>query len=322
MSTSGPLGSLYDADYREMREGAAAFEAVRDFLVLSGPDALDYMQGQCSQDLSSLEPGQSVDALVLEPQGKINSMVRVTRSGDAELLVDVAGGWGDHLEGRLRRFMLRVRVTMERRSWRVISLRGAKVLELIDRAQLPAGTALVLDVPWPQIVGVDLVGETPEVPSGVRRCMDTAWDAVRIEAGLPVMGAELDGRTIPTEAGLIDNCVSMTKGCYTGQELVARLDARANRVPRRLQGVVAGRSVALGCLAAGTELCWQGRGNEARDAGRVTSAAWSPGMQAMVGLAYVRREVPVPGSVEALGRPGCPGRLAVEVRNLPMIPPS
>ncbi len=91
---------------------------------------------------------------------------------------------------------------------------------------------------WPGLPGGDLVGESPEAPAGVAMCGMDAYEAVRIEAGIPVMGRELDERTIPAEAGVVDMSVSFTKGCYTGQELVARIDSRGGNVPRRLRGLV------------------------------------------------------------------------------------
>ena len=88
--------------------------------------------------------------------------------------------------------------------------------------------------------GVDLVGPVAEVPpDGVRAVLarrPTRRSASR--PACPVMGRELDERTIPAEAGVVDRSVSFTKGCYTGQELVARIDSRGGNVPRRLRGIV------------------------------------------------------------------------------------
>jgi folate-binding protein YgfZ len=107
---------------------------------------------------------------------------------------------------------------------------------------------------------------------------------LRIEAGLPAMGAELTDRTIPAEAGLIERAVSLTKGCYTGQELVARIDARGGHVPRHLRGVIVDGAIP----APGDALTVEGR-----EVGTVTSGAAHPDGHG-VGLAYVRRDVTPP----------------------------
>ena len=102
------------------------------------------------------------------------------------------------------------------------------------------------------------------------------------------MGRELDEGTIPAEAGVVDMSVSFTKGCYTGQELVARIDSRGGNVPRRLRGVVVGE----GPAPVGAAVMADGK-----EAGRLTSVAYSPGLGATVALAYIRRAVEPPAEV-------------------------
>ena len=109
----------------------------------------------------------------------------------------------------------------------------------------------------------------------------TELDAVRIEAGVPKMGVELDESTIPAAAGIVEQSVSFTKGCYTGQELVARIDSRGNNVPKRLLSVVLSGDIVPGSQAVIT----------ADDAsiGMITSASYSAHLDAVVGLAYISR---------------------------------
>ena len=147
------------------------------------------------------------------------------------------------------------------------------------------------------MTGVDLLGRGPGRPDGVRAVLVEAWESVRVEAGIPVMGAELDERTIAAEADLLDRCVSFTKGCYTGQELVARLDARGNRVARHLRGCRGGPGADAsprGVHAA--RRCWPGSEIvfEGKVVGTVTSSAWSPALRYPVALGYVHRTVAVP----------------------------
>jgi folate-binding protein YgfZ len=123
------------------------------------------------------------------------------------------------------------------------------------------------------------------------------------------MGAELTDRTIPAEAGILDRTVSFTKGCYTGQELVARIDSRGGNVPRRLRGVILGDGATP---PAGATITADGK-----EVGRLTSVAFSPRAGAAVALAYVRRAVETPADVVVEWDGGsAPAR----VEALPLVP--
>src|SRR5437868_576141 len=218
--------SSWESDYWALRQEVGAAWVPRDVVRVVGPEAVSYLQGQLSQDVEALTAGRSAESLLLSPQGKIDALVRVTRTADDELLIDVDGGYGEAVVSRLRRFKLRTKVEIGVLAWRCLSLRGPRV------ADLALGAGLALSADWPGLPGADLVGEEPTLPDGARLCDTAAWDAVRVEAGVPRMGAELTERTIPAEAGVVDRTVSFTKGCYTGQELVARR-ARPRRVRAR-----------------------------------------------------------------------------------------
>jgi tRNA-modifying protein YgfZ len=213
---------------------------------------------------------------------------------------------------RLRRFRLRTKVDVAQADWPCVALRGAGVPAAQDMAGAaggPPGSGTpehggpwVVPVEWNGTVGVDLLGPGAEnaVPGDARWCGPEAWEAVRIEAGIPAMGAELDAKTIAAEAGLVERTVSFTKGCYTGQELVARLDARGNRVARRLCGVVLDGGVVPGerveaATVTGAVL-WAPGG--VKPVGRCTSAAWCPGVGGLAALAYLHRSIELPGDVE------------------------
>jgi tRNA-modifying protein YgfZ len=296
---------LLEEDYSRIRSSAAIVPYRREFVRIWGPDAISYLQGQCSQDVESLSVGGSAEALLLEPQGKVDAYVRVIRLGEDELTLDTDDGFADVVLERLRRFKLRVKVEMERLHWDCLAVRGPRA-EALD-----SGDQLRVEVHWPGLVGFDLVGESPRLPDVAGPVGDAAWEAVRIEAGIPLMGSEIDQRTIPEEAGLVERCVSFTKGCFTGQELVARIDARGSNVARRLRGlVVPGATTRERSLVGGEELFLPDAGS--KPAGRVTSVSWSPGMGATVALAYVQRNVGVPGDL-------CSGELSVQVRPLPLV---
>jgi len=304
-------GPAFVDDYDALRHVVGIVPVGRDILRLAGADAVEYLQGQCSQDIAALAVGQSADALVLTPQGKLDALVRVTRAGDDELYVDVDAGYGEALATRLARFKLRVKVDIEVLDWTCLALRGPDAAALAADA-MPPGASLALPFGWGGVTGVDLFGADPAPVAAVRRCGVEAWESVRVESGVPVMGTELDERTIAAEADLLDRSVSFTKGCYTGQELVARLDARGNKVARRLRGIVVDRAAgAHPPVSAGAEV----RVGE-RTVGRLTSVAWSSALETVVALGYLHRDVEPPGQV-MIG--GDAGDVAAEARSLPLV---
>lgn len=283
-SVGGATSSLgLERTYAAIHDDVAGLVVPIDVIRIGGPDALEYLQGQVSQDLDGVAVGGSVEALVLSPQGKLDGYVRVARTGEDEAVLVIDDGFGEALLERLARFKVRVKAELELSHWQAALVRGPNA----KSADVSSATA-VIDVAYPGFSGVDLVGPDVDVPEGVSKGDGRGFLAARIEAGVPAMGAELTERTIPEEAGIVARTVSFTKGCYTGQELVARIDARGNRVPRRLVGVV----VESGSIAPGAELV-----HDKKSVGTVTSAAYSPRTKSVVCLAYLKRAVEVPASL-------------------------
>ncbi|MGH9103000.1 MAG: YgfZ/GcvT domain-containing protein [Acidimicrobiales bacterium] len=289
---AGPLDAEEVAGYRAMRESVAWFPLGRDAVSVDGVDAFGYLQGQLSQDLEPLQPGGSTPSLLLSPQGKLVAALRVTLLVPGSYVLDVEAGWGAAVAERLARFKLRSKLALQTPEWRCVALRGPAARDLLVPGAQPTGPspdARAVDSDWPVAQGFDLVGSGALAPAGVRRAAAGAVEALLVEDGVARMGRELDERTIPAEADLVGATVSFTKGCYTGQELVARLDARGNRVPRRLRGVV----VPGGTVPPrGATLLREGK-----ELGALTSSAWSPRLGAAVALAYVRREVEPPADL-------------------------
>ncbi len=326
---SGVTDPALAADYDALRTGAGARRLDRDVLLVVGAEAEAYLQGQLSQDVVGMAPGEARDALLLEPDGKLCAFVRAICLGPGRFAVDTDAGSGEAVAARLRRFRLRTKVDLEPVAWPCVGIRGPDASSAVAASitggavgATPGGGDALADedagpwvVPfaWGGVVGVDVLGPgaSDAVDGGVRWCDAPAWEALRIEAGVPRMGQELDGRTIAAEADLVARAVSFTKGCYTGQELVARLDARGNRVARHLRGLV---PTAGATLEPGTELFDAGRPTAV---GRCTSAAWCPGLGGPGGLGYVHRSVGV-GGILAAGAPDGP---PVEVGHLPLVAP-
>ncbi len=264
----------------------------RDVVTVSGPDAETYLQGQLSQDVTAPAPGEVTWTFVLSPQGKVDGWGRLVRIDGETFQVDVDPGAGADWEARLRRFLLRTKAEIEvHEAVPALAVRGATVA-----GGLACG--------WPGGEGVDLLGvglvlgdEEPaaalpaDLPEGAEEIGAGELDALRIRAGVPRWGAELNGDTIPATVGqwVIDGSVSFTKGCFTGQELVARIDSRGGNVPRRLVGVVidgpppaVGADVTVDAKAAGTVTSSAPEGSGDRRDGR------------SVALAFVARAVEVP----------------------------
>ncbi|HEX4219385.1 MAG TPA: glycine cleavage T C-terminal barrel domain-containing protein [Acidimicrobiales bacterium] len=277
------------ADYEALRHGVGGVVLPRDVLAISGPDAVEYLQGQCSQDVATLAEGESADALLLSPQGKVDASIRVTRRAGDAFLIDTDAGFGEVAQARLLRFRLRVKVDIEPLPWICLAVRGPGSGSVPPTSE-PG--VFRLPVEWPGLSGFDLIGPAPSLPETVRPSGIEAWEAVRIEAGVPMMGREVTENTIPAEAGLVEHSVSFTKGCFTGQELVARLDARGTKVARRLCGVVVDDPERLPPVGATVHTT-----DGEHQVGQLTSVAWSPGLGSTVALATLQRRVAPPAAV-------------------------
>ncbi len=259
---------------------------------VGGGDAAAFLQGQISQDVEAVEAGASAWSLVLAPHGKVDAWFRLSRLGETEFLIDLDAGFAGALVARLERFRLRVDAAFEIvEGWRMLSVRGSDGapdgLEAI-----PAEVRAV--VAWPGFDGVDLLGPEVSLPSGAEDS-SAAMEAARIRACWPAMGRELTERTIPAEvSGLVEASVSFTKGCYTGQELVARIDSRGGNVPRPVRLLeIRGGEVGAGALIT----------VDGRPAGEVTSAAADPAAGVTVALGTVHRRVEPPADAEVGGMP-------------------
>lgn len=262
---------------------ATAARTTRDVVTVSGPDAATYLQGQLSQDVAGLAVGDSAPSFVLQPQGKVDTWLRVDRAGPETFRLDTDAGAGAGLVARLERFKLRTKVDISpAEGVPVLAVRGAEVLDGV-----PCG--------WPGVVGSDVFDPDPaalptDLPADTVEVDLAALEEQRIRAGVPRMGTEITADTIPAELGqwVIDASVSFTKGCYTGQELVARIDSRGGNVPRHLRGLV-GTGLTAGAPVTVGE----------KEVGTVTSASAS----GTVALAVLHRSVEVPSEVAVAGTP-------------------
>jgi len=302
-----------DDGYRALRSGTGLVSLDRDVVAVGGPDAATFLQGQLSQDIERIAVGEGAPSFVLDPTGKVGAWLYVTKIADDSFLLDVDRGWGDQVIARLQRFKLRTKADIE----------SGDEWHVAVRPDPPGPATSFLDARGSAVHATNVPDATRYLttsdPFTVSPLVDVGVDAYepwRIEHGVPSMGAELvSGETIPAEAGqgIIDASVSFTKGCFTGQELVARVDSRGGNVPRQIRGLIIRDDRADG-PGIGTAV-------QVDDAtvGTITSLAWSPGFGAHVALASIARAVSPPA--EALVRDA--GRTwPARIEPLPLRPPS
>ncbi len=261
----------------------------RDVVRVSGTDAETFLQGQLSQDLDRLAVRTSTWTFVLQPQGKVDTWARLTKSAADEFLLDVDGGYGQALHDRLSRFLLRTRAEVELLDWPAVAVRGPEA----PHDDVPE-SVLRLPVAGPGVEGYDLLGPGAALPAGVAEWSADQLTAHRVEHGVPAMGRELTDATIPAEVGqwIVDESVDFDKGCFVGYELVARIDSRGGNVPRRLRVLVLDEPV-----ADGAEVDADG------PAGPVTTAAVSD-VHGPIALAYCGRAVEPGAQVRVAGVAG------------------
>ncbi len=245
----------------------------RDAVEVTGRDAAAYLQGQISQDVDSIAAGASAWSLILAPSGRLAAWFRLHRVGEARFFIDVESNWAAPLVERLERFKLRTAVDFQiLEGWRMLSLRNhdadSKSPDSAESGRTIQATLSAV-VRWPGLAGTDHLGKGLAVPAGVE-VDDAAFEQARILAGLPRLGLDMGENTIPAEGGarLIEASVSFSKGCYTGQELVARIDSRGGNVPRPLRVLIAEQTPEVGAVVT----C------DGAEVGVVTSAAGSVAM--------------------------------------------
>jgi tRNA-modifying protein YgfZ len=217
----------------------------RDLVVVSGPDATSFLQSLLSQDLDPVAVGEVTHALLLQPQGKLVVDLRALRLAADEWWCVCERGFGADLAQGLLRFRIRVKVEIDDRSagLAAIAVRGDDAPHLV--ASVESDDIVALRADWASAPGRELLGAPAAIDaavvaltaSGATEIGDTAYETLRIEAGVPRQGFDIDETTIAQEAFLELDAVSFTKGCFLGQELVCRIDSRGhvNRLLRRLR---------------------------------------------------------------------------------------
>ncbi|MFZ0974822.1 MAG: glycine cleavage T C-terminal barrel domain-containing protein [Solirubrobacteraceae bacterium] len=308
-------------DYRTITEACGLLDrSERGKLALTGGDARSFLQGQVTNDVEALADGAGCYAAFLTPKGKMLGDLRILAAGD-ELLLDTERVALQGLFNMIRRFSIGYDVGLHKRTLErgLLSLVGPDAAAVAGAGSLPVDEHAhsIVEIPGSGLVarairtdvGVDLLCAAEDVDAlraalgdaGAQGVSDAAVECLRVEHGRPRYGTDLDDSVIPQEAGLNERAVSFTKGCYVGQETVARLYYRG-KPNRQLRGLRLSRPA-----SSGDELSFEGR-----TVGVLASVALSPRF-GPIGLALVRREAP-PGSTVAVADGG---DIVGEVTELP-----
>jgi folate-binding protein YgfZ len=301
-----PTLAATDAEYAAVTTGCGLLDrSPRGKLALTGPHAKQFLQGQVSNDVLALTPGTGCYAALLTPKGKMLADLRILDTGE-ELLLDTERVTLQELFNVIRRFSLGHQVTLHKRTLErgLLSLLGPDAARLAAAQTLGDAEHTHAEVEIDGVrarairtdLGIDLLCEAAQtapltealVAAGAHPVSEGTADILRIERGRPRYGIDLDDTVIPQEAGLNDRAVSFTKGCYVGQETVARLHYRG-KPNRHLRGLHLAAAA-----PSGSEIRFGDR-----VVGHLGSVAESPAFGA-VGLALVRREA-APGSQVQVG---------------------
>jgi folate-binding protein YgfZ len=296
-----------DAQYRQLREECGVLPRERGVIAVTGPDGAEYLQGQVTNDVEALAVGDGQYAALLDRKGHMQTDLRVLRVAAEEIQIDLEPAPKDQALRHLTMYSIGrdVAVADATEERALLSLIGPRAAEVAATPPLPEFANEATTIAGIEALavgtagGIDLfcaAGDRDRLlaaltEAGAVEVSPEAVEIVRVEAGVPRFGAEMDAGTMPAEAAIVEDAVSFTKGCYIGQETVARLHykGKPNRHLRglRLSGAAApGAALRLGEKEVGTL------------GGAVVSPAFGP-----IGLAIVRREAE-PGTELTVGEDG------------------
>jgi folate-binding protein YgfZ len=313
--TNDPATVELDAQYRQLREECGLLDrSERGKLLVGGPDAAEFLQGQVTNDVEALSPGEGCYAALLDRKAHVQADMRILRRPDphGDFWIDTEPKAGDAVRRHLETYRVGREVEVEDVS------DGRGIFALIGPATGAVAATPVL-APYecePAVVagveclavgtedGVDLIADSSHagrlreglIAAGAAEVDPAAAEIIRIESGRPRFGTEITAEAMPAEAGIVEAAVSFTKGCYIGQEPVARLHHRG-KPNRHLRGLRLSAPAEPGAALRLGE----------KDVGRIGSACVSPA-QGPIALAIVRREAE-PGAELDVGEDGVTARV-------------
>ena len=329
-----------DAQYRQLREECGLLDrSARGKLLVSGPEAAEFLQGQLTNDIESLQPGDGCYAALLDRKGHIQADMRVLHlpsavpfphisternsgsEGNGEIWIDTEPEALERVRRHLETYKIGREVGISDVSGEraILSLIGPRSAEVAGTSVLPehlSETARVAGIDCLAVGtanGLDLIVGLPDprsgsptdvaerlggglIEAGAVEVGPEAAEILRIEAGSPRFGVEMSTETMPAEAGIVEAAVDFAKGCYIGQEPVARLHYKG-RPNRRLRGLELSAPAQPGAPLRLGE----------KEVGRLGGSCVSPA-RGPIGLAIVRREAE-PDTELAVGEDGVTARV-------------
>jgi folate-binding protein YgfZ len=315
-----------ESAYQAARRGAAFIDrSARGRLIVSGRDRASYLQGLLTNDIPALKAGEGCYAAYLTAQGRMISDLWVYELGDV-ILLNLPGETTGAVLAKLDQFIFSEDVQLGDASeaFAQIAVVGPEAARAVDalfdqapvvpnvsavslealpehgnvRSRIGERAAIVTRVTDTGASGFDVYVERDQagwlkaqlLTAGVEEADEETAEMLRIEAGVPAFHRDMDEETIPLEAGIESRAISMTKGCYVGQEVIIRVLHRGHgRVAKKLVGLVLdGESVpARGTIVRSAD----------REVGKITSGVRSPALGRPIALAYVHRDFLAPGTL-------------------------
>jgi len=302
------MTSDFEKAYYHVRSGGTGFDRQRRGLIaVWGKEAVQFLDGMITNDMKTLEDGSQMLASFPNAQGRLLAVVRILRQGD-KFLIETEEATREKVFNNLFRFTFAGDFFVEDLSevYEYFEIFG-------DSSNVPRGGDIVilksdfsLDCFARPVDGNAIGGHLAK--SEAVKISDDLYEALRIENGVPKYGVDMDETTIVPELGL-DDLISYTKGCYIGQEIIARIHFRGH-VAKRLAGLTLAESpVPAGAELVSAEL----KTHDGKNAGRITSVTFSPKLNKTIALGYVRYDYLTEGTELTVGD------TRARVTNLPFI---
>jgi folate-binding protein YgfZ len=314
-----------DAQYRQLREECGLLDRCsRGKLLVKGPEGAEYLQGQLTNDIEALAPGDGCYAALLDRKGHVQADMRVLNlsavpfqeiSGEGSsgaIWVDTEPEGVEAARRHLDMYKIGREVTLEDvgEQYSILSLIGPRSVELAGSPALPEHASEPVSVEGVEclavgtVLGIDLISPATDserlratlAAAGAPEVDAAAAEIVRIETGTPRFGSEMDSATMPAEAGIVAAAVNFEKGCYIGQETVARLHYKG-KPNRHLRGLRLSAPAGPGAALSLGE----------KEVGKLGGSCVSP-VHGPIALAIVRREAE-PGAELAVGEDGVTARV-------------
>jgi len=307
------IDTEFQSQYAALTSGAGLVDFTsRTQIELTGADRASFLHNLCTNSVRDLAPGSGCEAFVLNVKGHIVGHVFIF-AGPNSHVVETVRGQGERLLAHFDRYLIREQVELHDRlqEWTETLLAGPRATAVLSQLGLPTPPARLSHIAaqlnnnpvWLRkvdLTGPDdfLVARSREhfadvraslISAGAVACGEEAFHAVRIESGTPVYGQDISEENLPQEIGRDQQAISFTKGCYLGQETVARIDALGH-VNRVLRGV---RFTGDSVPRVGTTLFAD---SPEKPVGQITSSCWSLRLRSPLALAFLKRGNHEPGT--------------------------